>query len=70
MTDQNSTAMNQFLSYKGEKFQKITLIPKEASVRNYYRVHYESSELVLSIDENFTSTTVSIFRSKGFFKTE
>jgi aminoglycoside/choline kinase family phosphotransferase len=68
MTDQNSTAMNQFLSYKGEKFQKITLIPKEASVRNYYRVHYESSELVLSIDENFTSTPYTFLEVRDFLK--
>ncbi len=66
MTDNNSTAMNQFLSYQGEKFQKITLIPKEASVRNYYRVHYESSELILSIDENFSETPYPFLEVQKF----
>jgi aminoglycoside/choline kinase family phosphotransferase len=66
MTDQNSTAMNQFLSYRGEKFQKITLIPKEASVRNYYRVHYESSELILSIDENFSEIPYPFLEVRNF----
>ena len=46
--------MNQFLSYQGE-ISKITR-SKEASIRNYYRVHYESNELILCIDENFTET--------------
>ncbi len=66
MTDQNSNAMNQFLSYQGEKFQKITLVAKEASVRNYYRVHYESSELVLCIDENFTSLPYPFLEVRNF----
>jgi N-acetylmuramate 1-kinase len=68
MTDQNSVAMNQFLYYEGEKFQKVTLIPKEASVRNYYRVHYESAELVLSIDENFTSVPYPFLDIRNFLK--
>jgi aminoglycoside/choline kinase family phosphotransferase len=66
MTDHNSTAMNQFLSYQGEKFQKITLVPKEASVRNYYRVHYESNELILCIDENFTETPYPFLEVRNF----
>lgn len=66
MTNQNSLAMNEFLSYKGKIFEKMTLVPKEASVRNYYRVHYENSELVLSIDENFTSTPYAFLEVQKF----
>ncbi|MBK8398000.1 MAG: phosphotransferase [Leptospiraceae bacterium] len=60
--------MNEFLSYKGKIFEKMTLVPKEASVRNYYRVHYENSELVLSIDENFTSTPYAFLEVQKFLK--
>jgi N-acetylmuramate 1-kinase len=66
MTDQNSAAMLQFLSYEGEKFQKITLVPKEASVRNYYRVHYESNELILCIDENFLDIPYPFLEVRNF----
>lgn len=68
MINQNSTAMNEFLSYNGENFDKMTLVPKEASVRNYYRVHYEKSELVLCIDENFTSTPYPFLEVQNFLK--
>ena len=66
--NQNSAAMNEFLSYKGEIFQKLTLIPKEASVRNYYRALYENSELILCIDENFTSTPYPFLEVQNFLK--
>ena len=66
--NQNSAAMNEFLSYKGEIFQKLTLIPKEASVRNYYRAHYENSELILCIDEKFTSTPYTFMEVQNILK--
>lgn len=68
MNNPDSLAMNEFLSYKGEIFKKLTLIPKEASIRNYYRVHYENSELILCVDENFTSTPYAFLEVQKFLK--
>ncbi|HMV43005.1 MAG TPA: aminoglycoside phosphotransferase family protein [Leptospiraceae bacterium] len=67
-TPENSTALNQFLNYKGEDFQKLILIPKEASIRNYYRVIYENQELVLCIDENFKTIPYPFLDIRNFLE--
>lgn len=66
MSIPSSTAINDFLNYRGESFQKITQIPKEASVRNYYRVDYEKNELILCIDENFQSLPYPFIEVRDF----
>lgn len=56
-----------FLKEAGD-YQSITPLPKEASVRNYYRVKYEDFTRILCIDENFRSIPYPFLEVQAFLE--
>lgn len=59
---------NQFLQIDGESPIEIQPILKEASTRNYYRLHYNSFQRILCIDENFQDESYSFLQVQKFLK--